>query len=201
MHGRVHDFIVSQTVKNWKELPTGFGQGALIPTVLPIEQPEMEEQPVYSKVLEIGSLDINGSQKTYDFIGTQAPWRQMIGCQEYVGIDLIPGKEVDLVMDAHGLSFKDNYFDLVLCMNMIEHDSDISKTLKEAYRVLRPGGLFLITTVDEKHPEHMEEQAAELKLPYNHISERDFSVKIAKLKPKDFNIWHFDCDLLARIEK
>lgn len=201
MHGRVHDFIVSQTVKDWKTLPTGHGQGALIPTIVPIEQLEMKQQVFYPKVLEIGSLDINGSQKTYDFLGTNKSWREMIGCEEYIGIDLIKGREVDQVMDAHDLAWKDNYFDLVLCMNMIEHDSDIQQTLREGYRVLKPGGLFLLTTVDETHPEHMEEQAAELNLPYNHITEKALSDMVSNLKPESWKVWHFNSDLLFRIEK
>lgn len=199
MHGRVHDFIVSQTVKEWRDLPTGFGGGASIFSLLPIQQKEMKAQLKFPKVLEIGSLDINGSQKTYNFLDTNKLWREMVGVEEYIGIDLVPGKEVDYVMDAHDLMWKDNYFDLVMCMNMLEHDSDITKTFAEGYRVLKPGGLFLVTTVDESHPEHMEVHPVEL--PYNHITEEYLESIVSDLKPKSWNIWHFDCDLLVRIEK
>ncbi len=198
MHGSVHDFIVSQTVADWQNLPTGFSGGALIPTVLPIVQ-EPFEQRTFPKALEIGSLDINGSMVAYDFIGARTKWVNMIGCEEYIGIDIVPGPKVDIVMDAHNLEFEDNSFDLVLCMNMLEHDSDIHKTFSEAYRVLKPGGLFLATTVDEGHPEHMEVHPIEL--PYNHITEQEFENYITSIKPKAYKKWHFGCDLMARIEK
>lgn len=200
MHGTVHDFIVSQTVKHWRDLPTGLGGGVLIPEILPIEQEEMAEQRIFPSILEIGSLDINGSMKTYDFLGTNKPWREMIGCEEYIGIDLVEGRGVDFVRDAHDLSdFPDDIFDLVICVNMLEHDSNILKTLSEGYRVLKPGGLFLVTTVDETHPEHME--VHDVELPYNHITQNDLSEMILELKPESWNLWHFGCDLLVRIEK
>lgn len=200
MHGSVHDFVVSQTVANWRNLPTGHGQGALIPTIIPLDQ-EPFEQKQFKRILDIGSLNINGSMKKYDFLGTQKSWREMIGNEEYVGIDLVPGPDVDLVMDAHDLSeFPADIFDLIVCLSVLEHDSNIKKTLLEGYRVLKPGGLFLITTVDESHPEHMEEHGVEL--PYNHITEdflRDMLYKL--FPPNKAKLWHIGCDLFIRIEK
>lgn len=200
MHGIVHDFIVSQTIKEWRDLPTGHGGGAPISSILKIDQEEFETR-IFPRILEIGSLDINGAMETYNFINSRSAWKDMVGCKEYIGIDLMPGRGVHHVMDAHDILFKDNTFDAVLCMNMLEHDSDIQKTLFEGYRVLKPGGLFLVTTVDETHPEHMEEQAAELNLPYNHITENDLKKMILKIKPKAWKMWHFPSDLLVRIEK
>lgn len=203
MHGSVHDFVVSQTVKNWRELPTGHGGGALIPTIIPIEQPEMEYQLTYPKILEIGSLNINGSMREYNFINSNIPWRQMIGNQEYIGIDLVYGPDVDYKMDAHDLLFKEGGFDLVICLDMLEHDSDIKKTLTEAYRVLKPGGLLLVTTVDENMGEHMCDHPVEL--PYNHITESQLKTYLGDLKSDNkgliWDLWHFDCDLFIRIEK
>ena len=44
---------------------------------------------------------------------------------------------------AEKLPFKDNYFDYYTISFGIRNVSDINKTLKEAYRVLKPGGRFL----------------------------------------------------------
>lgn len=198
MHGIVHDFIVSQTVENWRELPTGQGNGVLIPAIIPLKQKAFKQKK-YASVLEIGSLDINGSQRTYDFIGSNKPWVEMIGCEEYIGIDLVEGRGVDHVMDAHDLVFPDNEFDLVLCVDMIEHDSNIKETLKEAYRVLNKGGLLLVTTVDETHEEHMLVHPVEL--PYNHITEKELDNLVKSINPKSYKLWHIGDDLLVRIEK
>lgn len=198
MHGSVHDFVVSQTVDNWRELPTGHGQGALIPTILPFgnDFPPVSKFP---KVLEIGSLDINGSMRTYDFLGTREPWQEMVGCVKYTGIDLVSGKSVDWTMDAHSLQFAEDSFDLVLCLDVLEHDSDIASTLREGYRVLTPGGLFLVSTVDETMTQHMQEHPVDL--PYNFIKEEVLREYLEDLSPNGWQLWHFGCDLFVRIEK
>lgn len=198
MHGSVHDFIVSQTVANWQYLPTGFGSDETIGKVDLIKADTILSQPVFPKVLDIGSLDINGSMADYNFCNQGRKWVDMIGAEVFIGIDLVPGRGVDRVMDAHNLEFPDDTFDLVLCMDTLEHDSDIQKTLSEGYRVLKPGGLFLITTVDAGHPQHMQEHPVEL--PYNFITENQFEDFISKIKGKT-KTWHVGCDLFARIEK
>lgn len=52
-------------------------------------------------------------------------------------------------MDAHSLPFPDRSFDVVLLFEAIYYLQDCQKFLAEAYRVLRPGGKLLVSTV---HP-------------------------------------------------
>lgn len=47
--------------------------------------------------------------------------------------------------DIYRLPFKDNYFDIVLMMEVIEHLANSSVALKEIKRVLKPGGLLYIS--------------------------------------------------------
>ncbi|MBC7429278.1 MAG: class I SAM-dependent methyltransferase [Bacteriovorax sp.] len=42
-----------------------------------------------------------------------------------------------------GLPFEDNAFDVIVCMDVIEHLENPQVVLKEMYRVLKPGGRFL----------------------------------------------------------
>ncbi len=46
--------------------------------------------------------------------------------------------------DAHKMDFWDNFFDLILLHDVIEHIPDTNQLLKESFRVLKPGGKILI---------------------------------------------------------
>ncbi len=51
----------------------------------------------------------------------------------------------DVLADGHELPFKPGEFDTVLCTQMLEHVSDPARVLGEAARVLRPGGMLILT--------------------------------------------------------
>jgi SAM-dependent methyltransferase len=66
---------------------------------------------------------------------------------EYLGPKIKPGKEIKGVRheDVERLSFADNSFDLVVSNDVLEHVVNPVQALREAYRILRPGGTLLIT--------------------------------------------------------
>jgi SAM-dependent methyltransferase len=51
-------------------------------------------------------------------------------------------------VERQALPFPDQSFDVVLSFQVIEHVMDEAKYLSEAWRVLRPGGYFLVATPD-----------------------------------------------------
>jgi SAM-dependent methyltransferase len=64
----------------------------------------------------------------------------------YVGVDVEPGPTVDVVAPAEALPFEDESFDCALCTQVLEHVSDPSLVCAELRRVLRPGGVALVST-------------------------------------------------------
>ena len=48
--------------------------------------------------------------------------------------------------EAECLPFGDNSFDIVIASEVIEHIENVAAVMREARRVLNPGGLFIITT-------------------------------------------------------
>ena len=82
-------------------------------------------------VLEIGSLNVNGSV------------RELFDNADYVGIDRRPGPGVDVVMDARDV--RATGFDVVVCTEVLEHDPDPQSIIDCAERVLKPGGLLILT--------------------------------------------------------
>lgn len=51
-----------------------------------------------------------------------------------------------LLGDIYNLGFEDNFFDAIIFSQVIEHLYEPEKVLKELYRILKPGGIILITT-------------------------------------------------------
>ncbi len=101
-------------------------------------------------------------------------------------------------MNGHDIEYKDNFFDLVMCMSTLEHDTDPAATVKEAYRVLKKGQPFIMTTVDETHPEHKHLGGGD-KETYNFITEEDVAqmFKDAGFKSENFHLQHINSDLFV----
>ena len=86
-----------------------------------------------SCVLEVGSKDVNGTIK-----------EKFDNC-EYTGVDIQSGPGVDIV--GHLCDITDslhNSYDLVLCMNVLEHDRLWRKTLIECCNLVSESGKIVI---------------------------------------------------------
>jgi SAM-dependent methyltransferase len=94
-------------------------------------------------VLDIGSLDINGNnQVLFDADSL------------YLGLDIAAGRNVDIICPGHELGLPDATFDIVVSTECFEHDRYWVKTLNNAIRLLRPGGMLLMTCATTGRPEH-----------------------------------------------
>lgn len=49
---------------------------------------------------------------------------------------------------SKALPYPNNFFDTVICVDVLEHVADLKQTVTEIYRVLKPGGLFCFDTVN-----------------------------------------------------
>jgi 2-polyprenyl-6-hydroxyphenyl methylase/3-demethylubiquinone-9 3-methyltransferase len=59
------------------------------------------------------------------------------------------GLDLDYVHGvAEALPADDDTFDAVVCCDVLEHVTDLSATIREAARVLRPGGVYLYDTIN-----------------------------------------------------
>ena len=96
-------------------------------------------------VLEVGSLDVNGNVK--DLFGD---------FESYIGSDMRAGANVDVVVNGHELvsKFDKDSFDLVICLDTLEHDDKFWLTVEQMKEVLRPGGFLIICVPSIRHPRH-----------------------------------------------
>ncbi len=94
-------------------------------------------------VLEVGSLNINGTVRDF-FTNTKS----------YVGLDLAPGKDVDIVCSGNEFNAPDNWHDMVISTECFEHDKHWSETFQNMYRMTREGGMVLFTCASDGRHEH-----------------------------------------------
>ena len=139
---------------------------AEIPSDNPVHQRlyfpyEESAKRVHGNVLELGTGWGRGVEKL------------IAACDQFTGVDrneeLIkalgekyPAHHFSVVNLPHLESFADNSFDFVVTFQVIEHIQDDHKFLKEANRVLKPGGQIFLTTVNRdyslsRNPWHIRE--------------------------------------------
>jgi len=95
---------------------------------------------------------------------------------DYVGLDY-GGARPDLLGDAHALPFKDDAFDFVVSFAVLEHLRYPFVAMREAFRILKPGCLF-IGTVAFLEPFHMDSYAHLTHLgTYNVLKHAGFEVQ------------------------
>jgi SAM-dependent methyltransferase len=94
------------------------------------------------RVLEIGSWDVNGNIRN-----------KFINCN-YIGVDVSEGKGVDIVCEGQNVDFPTNYFDVVISCECFEHNRYWLETFTNMIRMLKPGGLCLITCATIGRGEH-----------------------------------------------
>src|SRR3990167_8536433 len=99
----------------------------------------------FRTVLEVGSGDVNGNI------------RDLFKDMEYVGIDMRPGPNVDIVLNAHDLrnKYKEGDFDLVVCFDTLEHDDKFWLTVDTMREVLKPGGWMLLGVPGRNCEQHL----------------------------------------------
>ena len=61
---------------------------------------------------------------------------------KYVNID--PSTNPDYLYEGSNIPVESNSFDSVICSEVLEHVRNPTSILKEAFRVLKPGGLMFI---------------------------------------------------------
>jgi SAM-dependent methyltransferase len=93
-----------------------------------------------SRVLELGAKYVNGSVR---------PLVEKLCCpKEYIGIDVQPGRFVDLVLPAERIveCFGEESFDLIVSTELLEHVNDWRIVVDNSKRVLRREGKIYVTT-------------------------------------------------------
>ena len=129
-----------------------------------------------ARTLEIGSLDINGSVRRFFEGGS------------YIGLDVAPGRGVDVVCPGQDYNAPDDSFDTVISCEAMEHNPEWKQTMVNMIRLCRPGGLVVMTCATTGRKEHGTTRTSPADSPltiglgwenYLNLNERDFRGAIA----------------------
>jgi SAM-dependent methyltransferase len=102
----------------------------------------LPEYFVNKTVLDIGSADINGNN------------RFLFSNCEYIGNDVIPYINVDIVCVTSELPFNHSSFDVIVSTECFEHDMQYPASLKKVTELLKEDGLFFFTCATTNRAEH-----------------------------------------------
>ena len=97
---------------------------------------------INKRVIDIGAGDINGNNK------------YMFKNCEYVGVDVVPAPNVDIVSYAKDLPLSLGEFDVVVSSECFEHDMQIFQTLQRILKLIKQNGLFFFTCANIGRHEH-----------------------------------------------
>lgn len=135
-------------------------------------------------VLEIGSMDVNGSI------------REVFASDSYIGVDLAPGPGVDFVGSGATICLN-SQFDYVIASEVFEHNPFWHETLQNMFAHVKSDGWILLTMATTGRFEHGTLRTDPTDSPgtskvgldyYRNISYHDLESAIKNLLPKDYII-------------
>lgn len=109
-------------------------------TIIEFGERNLKKEDIYRKrVIEIGSKDVNGSLR---------PYIEKLGCNQYIGVDIEPGKGVDVICNAEDIieRFGKESFDVVISTELLEHVKNWKKVINNIKDICKDNGIIILTT-------------------------------------------------------
>ena len=96
--------------------------------------------PIMDPVYEFGSLQVP-EQVGFSNL------RPLFPANQYIGCDMRQGPGVDKVLNLHDIDLPPESVGTILCFDTLEHVEFPRKALEEIYRVIKPNGIAIITSL------------------------------------------------------
>lgn len=111
----------------------------------------------------------SAGQRVLDIGCGKKPYRSLFTC-EYIGVDMESSIRPDIVANAWGIPLPDESFDGIILNQSLEHIAETEATIREIRRLLKPGGLAIITV-----PHAMRTHSSPI--PASHAPVQNFNTK------------------------
>jgi len=99
-----------------------------------------ETASLLEPVVEVGSFQVPGQEEYADI-------RPFFQGKEYIGCDMRSGPGVDRIENVEKMTFQDDSVGTLLMLDTLEHVANCHDAMREAFRVLKPGGFVAIVSV------------------------------------------------------
>lgn len=96
--------------------------------------------PILEPVYEFGSLQVPNQEGFADL-------RPIFPGKEYIGCDMQEGPGVDRILNLHDIDLPPKAVGTVLMLDTLEHVEFVRRATQEAYRILKPNGILVISSV------------------------------------------------------
>jgi SAM-dependent methyltransferase len=103
-----------------------------------------EELPISEPIYEFGSYRVEGQDELADL-------RSLFRDRHYIGSDIRQGPGVDILLDVQKIDLPDESAGTVICCEVFEHITDPRAAIQEIYRILKPGGIAIISSPMHYH--------------------------------------------------
>ncbi|HMB89718.1 MAG TPA: class I SAM-dependent methyltransferase [Rhodothermales bacterium] len=95
---------------------------------------------------QFARLKQRGGGRVLDVGAKQAPYVEDIAATTYLTLDIDKSCNPDLCCDLHDVEWTSEYFDTIIATEVLEHLYDPQQALREMHRLLKPGGICLLST-------------------------------------------------------
>lgn len=99
-----------------------------------------ETLPIAEPIYEFGAFQVPGQEHIADL-------RSFFHRKKYVGADMREGTGVDVILNLHDIDLPSASVGCALILDTFEHVEYVRKAAQEAYRILKPGGVLVISSV------------------------------------------------------
>ncbi|MBK8816871.1 MAG: class I SAM-dependent methyltransferase [Methylococcaceae bacterium] len=127
-----------------------------------------------NRFINIIAAQLKPGLRVLDAGAGECAYKRYFSHLDYIATDLAVGDgdwnytNLDAIARLHALCFQDESFDAVVCTQVLEHLEWPRESVKEFYRVLKPGGLLFIT-VPMSQNEHQ--------VPYDFFRYTSFGIR------------------------
>ncbi len=100
----------------------------------------LDTLPITEPIYEFGSYQVEG-------IAQETDLRPLFANKVFIGCDMRAGPGVDKVLNLHNIDLPDSTAGTVFLMDTLEHVEYPHQAVSEIYRILKPGGLLVMSSV------------------------------------------------------